>query len=95
MTSGEPGVGRTCLKPYEIDPTGQAQVCADPCDPTRIKDGGECITPTPTPVTASVSPQLVPQSTIPQVGAGTGMLVLAFVFGVFVAYFVYLNDRRK
>jgi len=28
--SGEPGVGRTCLRPGEIDPQGVAQLCVTP-----------------------------------------------------------------
>lgn len=85
--SGEPGIGRTCLKPYEIDPTGQAQVCADPCDPTNIKNGGECtqITPKPTPVA----------TTIPNTGASVSGLIIAVIFGVLVAYLLYLYDNRN
>lgn len=84
MVSGEGGVGRTCRKPYEVDPTGQSYVCADPCDPTRIKEGGDCIQATVQPSPAA----------LPTVGANAN-LWLPLVCAVGIAVLVYIISNRK
>lgn len=82
--SGEPGQGRTCRKPYELDPTGQAYVCADPCDPTRIKEGGDCLTTQPSPTPAA----------LPTVGASANIW-LPLACAVLVAVLVFVISNRK
>lgn len=92
MTSGEAiSPARDCLKGEEIDPTGQAQLCADPCDPKNVKQGGECIETTVQP-TPTAAPSI---QAIPRVGVSATGFLVAFLAGIAVAYVLYMYDNRK